>query len=449
MTTETMDPKTKSEFEELKARLADVNDKLDESDSIMKSGQRFGGGGDGIRGTHAYWENTEENYRFQLDPSVPAKFKAYRGTLHKDYMPSDHREGSGFKSLGEFIRAGMKDQPTNSKFKSFKEQHAASFSKVKTIQGMSTQVAEDGGYLVYPEYSSGILEHIYRNDIFGRTDNYSIVGNQLTFLRNAETSRKTGSRHGGLRGYWVGEGNQINASKPRTREVTCRLKKLAVMVYLTNELIDDAGPAAEQYVTRKAAEEFNFMLGDSIFNGSGVGQPLGIMNSGALLVMLAEAGQLANTITTPNIDKMWARRLGPLVDGNGQYAWYHNQDVCPQLDALAGDFGTTGGWPFYRTDNQVVKDAPQSLKGAPRYITEFQKTLGDQGDLVLADLGQVLSISKGGVSQEASIHVEFDTDQTAIRFIMRVDAKPWEDTPIDPANGSNTQSSFITLQERA
>jgi len=63
-------------------------------------------------------------------------------------------------------------------------------------------------------------------------------------------------------------------------------------------------------------------------------------------------------------------------------------------------------------------------------------------------LGQVLSISKGGVAQAVSMHVEFLTDQLALRFTMRMNACPWENSPITPFKGSNTQSSFVTLGAR-
>lgn len=80
--------------------------------------------------------------------------------------------------------------------------------------------------------------------------------------------------------------------------------------------------------------------------------------------------------------------------------------------------------------------------------TEFNSTVGTVGDILLADLSQVLSITKGGVSQMASTHVEFLSDQTALKFTMRLDARPWDDTPLTPYKGSATQSAFVCLETR-
>lgn len=415
------------DIDELKKQGATIEEALrDLNKPVYKSLGRFHAG----EGALSYWDYTAPTQRVGL---VPGQFQEYRNA---GYAPG-YQGDTVFKSWDNFLRTGW----TQHKSAEWQAQHASVY---KAVQGMSVNTGEDGGFLVMPEYASGILERVYANDLFSRTDNYSVGGNQLVFTRNAEVSRANGSRHGGMRGYWVGEGGTITKSKPTVNQLTLRLKKLAVVVYLTDELIADAGPAAAQYVTRKAAEEFNFMLGDALFNGTGAGQPLGMLNAGALLSIAKETGQAASTIVVENIDKMWARRHV----SNGNWAWYHNQDCGPQLDQLAQDVGT-GGVPLYRTGNQVAQAAPQTLKGAPRVETEFNATVGTQGDLMLADMSQIVSITKGGISQEASIHVEFLTDQTALRFIMRVDAQPWEASPLTPYKGSNTQASFLALDTRS
>lgn len=382
-------------------------------------------------GSLSYFEDSDEYIVFDIEKAQATRDRSKKLTLPKGY------KRNVFKSFGQFLKEGYQTGGAGewrSKVNTVYE---------KAIQGMGVQVGEDGGFLVMPEFASGILERVYSNNLFAQTDNYTVSGNTMTFNRNAETSRANGSRHGGMRGYWGAEGASMTSSSPKIRQTVLNLKKLHVLVYLTQELIDDAGTAIEQYVTRKAAEEFNFMLGDAVFNGTGVGQPLGILNAPALVSVAKETGQAADTIVAQNIDKMFARKIA-----GGNYAWYHNQDCGPQLDNLAQDVGT-GGVALYRPTNGIAGAAPQTLKGLGRVETEFNATLGDQGDLLLADLSKVLSISKGGISQQSSMHVAFLTDQMAIKFTMRVDARPWEDTPLTPYKGSATQSAFVALDARA
>jgi len=381
----------------------------------------------------SYWGDTGEVVTVSTDP------KAQRSSYVAEGWQGCGK--SEFKSFGDFLKTGYAAKGSGE----WRQQALTPYQPVmKAVQGMSEQVGADGGFMVYPEFSKSILERVYENDIWGQTDNYTVGGNSLTFTRNAETSRANGSRHGGVRGYWVAEGGSLTKSNPTLAQTSLRLKKCAVLVYLTDEILQDTGSSLEDYVSRCAAAEFNFMLGNVVFNGTGAGQPLGITNAGSLVSVAKESAQAADTIVSANVDKMWARR----AVGSKNYQWYHHQDCGAQIDNLAQDVGT-GGLPLYRTGQMIDKAAPQSLKGAKRTETEFNATLGDANDIILADLSQYLTISKGGITQEASIHVEFLTDQTALRFVMRVDGKPWSDTAITPFQGSATTSDFINLAARA
>jgi HK97 family phage major capsid protein len=387
------------------------------------------------------WGQTDES----VDVVVPV---GYRNDARKAYKSLRRRNQSElksfgykpwgeFKSVADFVRTG---------FESEQKLTSRLVSHYKAIQGMSISDGSGGGVTVMPEFAPGIIDRVYGNDLWSRTDNYAVSGNNITFTASAETSRATGSRAGGVQGYWMNEGGTITKSKPTLREVSLKLHKLAAVVYLTQELIDDTGVALEQYITRKVAEEFNFMIGDGLFNGTGVGQLLGVLNAPSLVSIAKETGQDAATILPENIVKMYSRFYAPNLP---RASWFHNQDIGPQLDLMTLGIGAAG-IAVYMPPNGLA-DAPfGTLRGRPLQPTEFNATLGTQGDIVLADLGQVLSISKGGVAQAVSMHVEFLTDQLALRFVMRLAAQPWENAPITPYKGTaNTQSSFVALDTRS
>ncbi|MSR60301.1 MAG: phage major capsid protein [Planctomycetaceae bacterium] len=390
-----------------------------------------------------YFEDTDEKVTLQFGDDKQAQrrqsYTEQKAQNRRLLKSSGYKPWGEFKSLTEFIRDGLNGHQTFP-FQDRARKHFAA------VQGMSEGVGSDGGYTVMPEFASGIIDRVYGNDLWGRTDNYSLSGNNMTFLANAETSRANGSRHGGMRGYWLSEGGAITSSKPTLREVTLKLCKLGVIVYLTQELIDDGGYALQQYVSRKAAEEFSFMIGDSLLNGTGVGQPLGILASPSLISVAKESGQLAATLAVENITKMFARFYAPNLSGA---LWLRNQDVFPQLGTMSLGIGAAGVTVYMPPGG--VSGAPyDTLMGRQTMTTEFNPTLGTQGDLILADLGQILSISKGGVAQAMSMHVQFLTDQLALRFVLRLNAGPWESSPITPYKGTaNTQSSFVTLDARA
>lgn len=367
----------------------------------------------------------------------PAVRKALK-TLHTN--PAGYKPFSEFNSFGDFIRCGFKDRSE------LIAKTKKSWELCKAVQGMSEVVGADGGVAVLPEFHREILTHVYANDIFSRTDNYQVQGNSMTFPRDKETSRAHGSRAGGLRAYWMGEGDPLNGSHPQLGETTLKLKKLAVLVYLTEELINDNGLALESYTNKKVTEEIEFTLGDSIFNGNGVGQPLGVLGSGAKVTVPKEAGQAANTILAENILNMWSRMK---ASSRMNAAWFINQDTEPQLHQMSLGVSTAGGQLVYMPPNGLAEGGYATLMGRPVIPTEFNETLGTEGDIVLANLDDYITISKGGIEQAESMHVEFLTDQLALRFIMRVDGKPWEVQPRIPYKGTATQSSFVTLATRA
>jgi HK97 family phage major capsid protein len=87
--------------------------------------------------------------------------------------------------------------------------------------------------------------------------------------------------------------------------------------------------------------------------------------------------------------------------------------------------------------------------GRPVIAAEYMDTVGDQGDIMLADLSEYQMIEKGGVQAASSIHVNFLNDETVFRFVYRVDGQPKWNSPLTPKNSALTQSPFIVLDARA
>lgn len=379
----------------------------------------------------SYWDTTPEEGRVNLKNPIRKSLKT---------MPSGYKPYEEFGSFGEFIKTGLRN-PREAESRLNK-----AWGRCKAIQGMSTSIGAEGGVSVLPEFSTDILTRVYSNDIFSRTDQYQVSGNSMTFPYDAETDRSTGSRAGGLRAYWVGEGDTITGSKPKLGSLDLKLNKLAVVVYLTEELINDNGMALEAYVNKKVTEELEFMIGDSVFNGNGTAKPTGIFNAAARVTQAKESGQSANTIVAENIINMWSRLRAP---SRKNAAWFINQDTEPQLHQMSLGVSTAGGQLVYMPPQGLSSQPYASLMGRPVIPTEFNKTLGTEGDILLADLNDYITISKGGIEQAESMHVEFLTDQLALRFIMRIDGKPWDQSPLTPYQGTATQSSFVTLATRS
>ena len=226
------------------------------------------------------------------------------------------------------------------------------------------------------------------------------------------------------------EGDTVNKTRPKFRRVEFDLKKLMSIMYMTDELIQDS-TALTAIAGQAFSEEVMFMTEDSIFEGSGAGQPLGFMNAPCTVQVAKVQGQSAGTIVKENIDSMWARMWNR---SRKNAVWLINQDAEPQLNQLNQAVGT-GGQLVYLPPGGLSSAPYASLYGRPMVATEYNSALGTPGDIALVDLSQYTLIDKGGVQAATSMHVAFLTDEMAFRITYRVDGKPMWAVPPDPVQG--------------
>lgn len=308
--------------------------------------------------------------------------------------------------------------------------------------GMGEQVGADGGFLIAPQYATEIFRVAFTGgEILSRVNEIPVSGNQYHVPMVDETARTNGNRFGGVRGFWAGENDTVTASRPKFRRMTLDLsKKIVALGYATEEQLEDA-PATSRILEQAFAEEVRFVAEAAIWEGSGVGQPLGFTNSGALISQAAEGGQTVDTINAQNIVKMWSRLL-PGCRANA--VWYINQDAEPQLPLM-----TIGNWPVYLPPSGLSGSKYGTLFNRPVVPVEFASTVGDVGDIVLADLSYyALGTKSSNNAMQRSIHVRFVNGEETFRLTYRCDGAPMIQTPITPFKGSNTQSAFVALAAR-
>lgn len=313
--------------------------------------------------------------------------------------------------------------------------------------GSNTTVGSDFGFLVQTDFQPGILDRIFAGSQVAQYCSERQIGansNGLVWNVIDETSRVDGSRGGGVQAYWIAEGASITASRPKLARQELNLGKLAALWYATDELLGDA-TAAESVATAEFVDELSFKLDDAIINGTGSGVPQGVLNANALVSVSKETGQAAATVVTENITKMFAR-MAPRSLGSA--AWYINQSVWPQIFGLGQAVGV-GGQPMFIPAGRI-SDAPAgTLLGRPIRPIEQAAALGTVGDIVFADMSRYLLIRKGGVQSAMSIHVQFLTDETAFRWILRVNGRPMPLAAVTPFKGSDTISPFVALATRS
>ena len=357
-----------------------------------------------------------------------------RSTEKPEVKPTPAKDNEKrFSSFGEQLMAAYRAAMPGGKVDERLSTRAAS--------GLNETTPSDGGFLVQQDFVTELLKRTYETGILAsKVKKIPISTNANGMKINAidEDSRTNGSRWGGVQTYWEGEADELTASKPKFRQMELSLKKLTGLCYATDELLQDAA-ALEAVIRQAFAEEFGFKIDDAILSGSGEGEPLGILNSGAIVTVAKEASQ-TDTITVENLIKMW-NRLWSRSRANA--VWYINQELEPYLYTLK-----IGDKPVYIPAGGLSEKPYGTLFGRPVVPIEQCSAAGEVGDIILADIGQYLLIDKGGIKSASSIHVRFLYDENVFRFIYRVDGKPIWTKPLTPYKGSATVSPFVTLAKR-
>lgn len=363
----------------------------------------------------------------------------------------------GFRGHGDFALAvyhqAMGSAPRDERLERISQYQAA----------LDHNVPQSGGLLLPPAHNTTIYNHMMgaRTNLMALCDRYPLTGNlTIELIANAETSRVAGSRWGGVQSYWVEDGTSVTDSQPKVRMIELRPRQLATLVKVTNTLLNNSA-ALEAFLDQAAVDDQIQTINNAIMRGDGVAKPKGFLNSGALVTITKETSQAAATINQQNVLKMWAR----LLDEDAMnVAWLINRDAVPQVNAIAASgasgtipvmLATQDGWPT------MAVPGPMMLQGKPIRRVEQASTLGTVGDIILVSMGgYALAYRARGdgsgsidgepaIQKDMSMHLEFDKNRTAFRYIIAVDGQTWLQSAITPEQGSSTLSHFVVVETRS
>jgi len=246
--------------------------------------------------------------------------------------------------------------------------------------------------------------------------------------------------YGGFTASYTAEAGTISEADPKTRSMTLAAKKLTGLIRFSSELAQDI-PGGENQIINLCGRGLAWYRDKAFLKGSGVGEPLGILNSGCLVTVAKETGQSADTIIYENLTKMMAAMFA----GSFQNSfWLCHQSTIPQLLTLSIAVGTGGDYIPVMTR----AGGGFEILTRPVIFTEKTEKLGDKGDIILIDASQYVVGLRSGMRFDTSIHVHFTTDELLARLIERHDGQPLWDSTLTLEDGSTEVSPFVVLAAR-
>ena len=337
-----------------------------------------------------------------------------------------------FKSFGEFMMCA-----------DFNRQMRMGRVDERMAKALGEGQGDQGGFLVPEEYRAQIMMIALEEAVVRPRATIIPMTRETVAIPTIRDASHASTVHGGVQAYWTPENATITQTEPTFAQVRLNAHKLAGGTKVGMELQEDSVISIEALLVQMFGGAVRFFEDDAFINGTGAGQPTGILNAAALISVAKETGQAAATIVWENVVKMFARCSPQSI---GKAVWIANNDTIPQLATMSLAVGT-GGAPIWLQNGQGAM--PTSILGRPLVYTEKAQTLGTAGDLYLVDLSQYLIGDRRSLQISNSPHSSFLSDQMDWKFTHRVDGRPWLDTALTPRKGTNTLSPFVSLATRA
>lgn len=324
-----------------------------------------------------------------------------------------------FSSIGGFAKAVAETV-------TYPQQTDPRLSRAAT--GLNTTMPSEGGFLVPAEQSNILLRKaVTSNAILSRVgrpvpDEASSVAYVPTVV---ESSRANGSRYGGLSLSWTAEGEALTPSQPSFGRLELRRKRCAGLVAVTDEMLRADAASVTSYLEPLFAEALADSLAAAVVDGTGAGQPLGVLRSPAKIVVNRSGPKaIAAADVRGMVARLWC---GSYPAAN----WLCSESTMPQLLALAGTLLTFEGG--------------LRLAGFPVIPTEYAAPLGTSGDIVLVDLAEY-QLSTSELRLAFSEHLGFTEGEGYYRLTVNADGCLAWNTAVTPRAGTgDTLSPCVVL----
>ena len=311
----------------------------------------------------------------------------------------------------------------------------AAWAQAPEHKDLVENVGASGGFLVPVEQQTALLQVTGPAAIVRpRATIVPMRRRQIQWPALDHTNSTAGQPawYGGVVASWVEEAATKSETEPDFRQLTLVASKLVCYTEASDELLDDSAVGLEALLTQLYAGAISWYEEQAFMQGTGVGQPLGVINAGATY---PQGRATAGAIGIVDIINM-------LMHFHGRNpCWVISQSAMAQILQLNGPAGNAS----YVFIPNAAQGAPATLFGYPVFWSEHAPLLGGRGDIGLYDFSMYLVGNRQGSTIAASKEFKFQDDLTSWRAVHRVDGQPWLSQPIYLADGTTQVSPFVVL----
>lgn len=194
---------------------------------------------------------------------------------------------------------------------------------------LSIGTDSEGGYLVPDEYEKKLVEAL-QDEVFFRS--------LATVIRTSNGDRKIPIVTSKGEAAWIDEGGQFPESDDSFGQTSIGAYKLATMIKVSDELLNDSVFNIEQYISKEFGRRIGTKEEEAFFIGDGQGKPIGLFNAtggaetgvtaASTSITFDDIMDLYYSLRAPYRNKAtWllndstVKAIRKLKDSNGNYIW--------------------------------------------------------------------------------------------------------------------------------
>jgi HK97 family phage major capsid protein len=376
----------------------------------------------------------------QLAAEKEAERQGREAKAHEDATPSR------FKDWTEFLVASYAAQHPNPEFrradarlKYFEDKETGGHEGKQLVEN----VGASGGFLVPAEFMAQLQAVAAENAIVRpRATIIRMRRRQIDIPVLDQTGTTSSQAHwfGGMLCYWAEEATEKTITTASFRKVSLVAHKLIMYTRSSDELMADSAVSLSDFLAGPLgfAGAVSWQEDYSFINGTGAGQPLGVILAGATITVNRAAGGAIGYADLVNMYESF------LPSGRG--VWLFSQSAVSNLLTLQD---AAGNYIWLPNMQHTAGSPPGTLFGLPVIFTEKCPRVGTAGDVILADWRYYLLGDRQATTVESTQYDYWRYDQTSWRAVHRVDGQPWLSAPLTYQDGTTQVSPFVILGNKS
>lgn len=292
--------------------------------------------------------------------------------------------------------------------KSFLEFAQAVMSNdVSTLKVMTEGTDSAGGYLVPDEFAPTLIRVI---------EQYGIARRGATVIPMSKKDYNLPALSAGVTVYWPGENAAITESQPTLTNVGLTAKKLAALVPISGELMEDSSLALANLLATLVGEAMAAEEDRVAFVGSTTGgDPFnGILNTSGVTAVVMDTGTGFGDVKADHLADMIATVTSGAAAGAKFYMHRTIFNVIRKLKDTQNN-------PIYAPPGGMQ---PATIWGYPFELVEQMPALTGSGAskpfIAFGNLKHLMFGDRKRMTIDQSIHYKFNYDLTYLRFIERI-----------------------------